>query len=309
MSCLFSPAGITKVFFPSNDSQLPGLVFRPTVTNRLPFLTLVFISPASIPNPSVFPAPSCPISESLPTTSIPVDSSTPSPLPHVSATAGEAHDDLIRLPDCCTAEHLGGAVTNVDVIEHRGASDVVDVLNGGVEDPRADVVLNGGVDFPSLHEVVSEDVKVDVRVTGSDSSSSSESTLTLTASSPDFLDLEDRITLYAPTRYYIRHYFPCVLPFNLSSILNATSESACFSFSPFSFSYNTNSSFHLSPDSPLSTLTLSESSFSVLVRQLPMHPPFSSQNFGFAIPIPFLFPSSLQPPHDFTIIRSEEHTS
>ena len=162
MSCLFSPARITKVFFPSDDSQLPGLVFCSTVTNRLPFLTLVFISPASIPNPSVFPAPSCPISESSPTTSIPVDSSTPSPLPHISATAGEAHDDLIRLPDFCTAEHLGGAVTNVDVIENRGAVDVVDVLNGGVEDPSADVVLNGGVDFPSLHEVVSEDVKVDV---------------------------------------------------------------------------------------------------------------------------------------------------
>jgi hypothetical protein len=154
MSCFFSPAGITEVFFPSDHPKLPGLVFRPNVTNRLSFLTLVFIPPASIPNPSVFPVPSCPIS--LPT--IPADSSTPSRLHHttsqVCTTAGQAHDDLIHLPDFCMAESLGGAVTIVDVVENRGAvvgvdvvagiGDVVGVLNGGAEDPSADVVLHGG---------------------------------------------------------------------------------------------------------------------------------------------------------------------
>jgi len=156
MSCLLSPAGITKVFFPSDHPELPGLVFRPNVTNHLSFLTLVFIPPAAtIPNPSVFPVQSCPIS--LPT--IPADSSTPSHLPHatqVRTTAGQAHDDLIRLADFCTAEYLGGAVTIVDVAENRGAvvgvdvvagiGDIEGVLNGGVDsdDPSADVVLHGG---------------------------------------------------------------------------------------------------------------------------------------------------------------------
>jgi hypothetical protein len=38
MSCLFSPGGITKVFFPDNDPLLPGLMFSATVTNHLSFL-------------------------------------------------------------------------------------------------------------------------------------------------------------------------------------------------------------------------------------------------------------------------------
>jgi hypothetical protein len=150
MSCLFSSAGITKVFFPTDHPKLPGLVFRPNVTNRLSFLTLVFIPPASIPNPSVVPVPSFPISESLPP--IPADPSTPSRLPRdtsqVCTTAGQVHD-LIRLPDFCTAEYLGGAITVVDIIENRsaivggdvvaGIGDVVGVLNGGaeLEDPSA----------------------------------------------------------------------------------------------------------------------------------------------------------------------------
>ena len=148
MSCLFSPAGITKVFFPSDHPKLPGLVFRPSVTNRLSFLTLVFIPPASIPNPSVFPVPSCPIP--LPT--IPADSSTPSPspLPHTTSqactTAGQAHNDLIRLPGFCTAEYLGGAATIVDFVENRGAVVAVDVVAGIGDDVR---VLNGGVEDPS----------------------------------------------------------------------------------------------------------------------------------------------------------------
>jgi hypothetical protein len=120
---------------------------------------LVFIPPASIPNPSVFPVPSCPIS--LPPITASADSSTPSCLPHttsqVCTTAGQAHD-LIRLPDFCTAEYLGGAVTIVDIVENRGAvvpvggdvvagiGDGVGVLIGGaeLEDPSADVVLHGG---------------------------------------------------------------------------------------------------------------------------------------------------------------------
>ena len=49
---------------------------------------------------------------------------------------------------------MGGAVTIVDVVENMGAvvavdvvagiGDVVSVLNGGVENPSADVVLHGG---------------------------------------------------------------------------------------------------------------------------------------------------------------------
>ena len=253
MPCLFSPAGITKAFFPSDDPKLPGLVFLPNVTNRMPFLTFVFVSPA----------PSCPISS--PT--IPADPSTPSHLSHVSTTASEAHDHLIppsRLPDFCTAEaaeHLDGAVMSVDV---AGIGVVVDVLNGCSEDLYVDVVLNGGVD--TLPAAVSEDVMVAVvlkgvenqaankcvgdtfnrvmTATGSDSSSSS--TLTSPASSLDFPDLDDSIIFHSSTRSYIHHHFPCVLPFNLSSIPNATSKSACFSSSPSSFSYN-NSLFCLSP--------------------------------------------------------------
>ena len=283
MPCLLSPAGITKAFFPSDNPKLPGLVFLPNVTNRMPFLTLVFVSPA----------PSCPISS--PT--IPADPSTPSHLSHVSTTASEAHDHLIppsRLPDFCTAEaaeHLDGAVMSVDV---AGIGVVVDVLNGGAEDLYVDVVLNGGVD--TLPAAVSEDVMVAVvlkgvenqaankcvgdtfnrvtTATGSDSSSSS--TLTSPASSLDFPDLDDSIIFHSSTRSYIHHHFPCVLPFNLSSIPNATSKSACFSSSPSSFSYN-NSLFRLSPPLPTGTLTLYESSFTVSVRQLPMHAPFSPQ--------------------------------
>ena len=48
MSCLFSPGGITKVYFPQTHATLPGFVFDATVSNRLSFLQLEFIaSPAS----------------------------------------------------------------------------------------------------------------------------------------------------------------------------------------------------------------------------------------------------------------------
>ena len=70
MSCLFSPGGITKVFFPANHVLFPGLTFSATVTSRLSFLKLVFLSPtppsvslafpaavplSSVPSPSSFP--------------------------------------------------------------------------------------------------------------------------------------------------------------------------------------------------------------------------------------------------------------
>ena len=46
MSCLFSPGGITKVFFPSDHHTLPDFVFCATVSNCLSFLRLDFVSPA-----------------------------------------------------------------------------------------------------------------------------------------------------------------------------------------------------------------------------------------------------------------------
>ena len=55
MSCLFSPGGLTKVFFPANHPKFPGLAFSATVTNRLSFLQLDFIPPVSSA-PLAFPA-------------------------------------------------------------------------------------------------------------------------------------------------------------------------------------------------------------------------------------------------------------
>ena len=48
MSCLFSPGGITKVFFPKDHSTLPGLAFMANVSNRLSFLKLDFVLPAVV---------------------------------------------------------------------------------------------------------------------------------------------------------------------------------------------------------------------------------------------------------------------
>jgi hypothetical protein len=45
MSCLFSPGGITKVFFADDYSLLPELEFLATVANRLSFLSLDFAPP------------------------------------------------------------------------------------------------------------------------------------------------------------------------------------------------------------------------------------------------------------------------
>jgi hypothetical protein len=46
MSCLFSPGGITKVFFPDDHPNLPGLSFSAAVSHRLSFLRLAFLPPA-----------------------------------------------------------------------------------------------------------------------------------------------------------------------------------------------------------------------------------------------------------------------
>ena len=43
MFCLFSPGGLTKIYFPETHATLPGFVFNATVSNRLSFLNLAFI--------------------------------------------------------------------------------------------------------------------------------------------------------------------------------------------------------------------------------------------------------------------------
>ena len=49
MSCLFSPGGITKVFYSDDHPRLPGFSFEASVVNRLSFLNLNFVaSPASL---------------------------------------------------------------------------------------------------------------------------------------------------------------------------------------------------------------------------------------------------------------------
>ena len=55
MSCLFSPGGITKVFYPRDHPKLPGFTFSATVTDRLSFLKLDFLPPSSC-SPVAFPA-------------------------------------------------------------------------------------------------------------------------------------------------------------------------------------------------------------------------------------------------------------
>ena len=56
MSCLFSPGGITKVFYPSTHAKLPGFSFTASVSNRLSFLRLDFVPPVISTLPSAFPA-------------------------------------------------------------------------------------------------------------------------------------------------------------------------------------------------------------------------------------------------------------
>jgi hypothetical protein len=70
MSCLFSPGGITKVFYPDHHPKLPGLTFSATVANRLSYLLLNFIPPVvpSVPvtpvTPVAFPTVAVPPSQS-----------------------------------------------------------------------------------------------------------------------------------------------------------------------------------------------------------------------------------------------------
>jgi hypothetical protein len=60
MFCLFSPGGITKIFFPKTHPTLPNFVFAAKVSNRLSFLRLDFVTPtASVSvtsTPMAFPA-------------------------------------------------------------------------------------------------------------------------------------------------------------------------------------------------------------------------------------------------------------
>ena len=82
MSCLFSPGGITKVFFPVDHPKFPGLAFSAAVSHRLSFLHLVFLPLAASPAPIALPA----VATSRPTacSSVAVPSS-PAPLsfPHL----------------------------------------------------------------------------------------------------------------------------------------------------------------------------------------------------------------------------------
>ena len=80
MSCLFSPGGITKVFFPEEHPKFPGLTFSATVASRLSFLKLVFLPPALPVAPCAFPArvsPAGGVSLSHPPSSAPAPPSFP----------------------------------------------------------------------------------------------------------------------------------------------------------------------------------------------------------------------------------------
>ena len=69
MSCLFSPGGITKVFFPDDHAMFPGLSFSAMVTSRLSFLKLVFLSPVasiSLALPAALPSSSMSSPSSFP---------------------------------------------------------------------------------------------------------------------------------------------------------------------------------------------------------------------------------------------------
>ena len=56
MSCLFSPGGITKVFFPKDHPNFSGLTFPAFVSNHLSFLKLSFLPPVCSPAPIALPA-------------------------------------------------------------------------------------------------------------------------------------------------------------------------------------------------------------------------------------------------------------
>ena len=48
MSCLFSPGGVTRAFYPADHPKFPNLTFSATVVNRLSFLFLDFIPPQAV---------------------------------------------------------------------------------------------------------------------------------------------------------------------------------------------------------------------------------------------------------------------
>ena len=56
MSCLFSPGGITKIFYPDNHPRLPSFSLSASMVNHLSFLNLTFIPPDVPLVPTAFPA-------------------------------------------------------------------------------------------------------------------------------------------------------------------------------------------------------------------------------------------------------------
>ena len=56
MSCLFSPGGVTKIFYPEDHPRIPGFSLSATVVNCLSFLQLSFIYPERPMVPTAFPA-------------------------------------------------------------------------------------------------------------------------------------------------------------------------------------------------------------------------------------------------------------
>ena len=60
MSCLFSPGGITTVFYSCDHATLPGFSFSATVSNRLSFFRLDFLPPVATAFPALAPTSSFP---------------------------------------------------------------------------------------------------------------------------------------------------------------------------------------------------------------------------------------------------------
>ena len=54
-NCLFSPGGVTNLFYPDSHPRLPGLSIPTTVLNRLSFFKLDFLSPVLSPPSVAFP--------------------------------------------------------------------------------------------------------------------------------------------------------------------------------------------------------------------------------------------------------------
>ena len=61
MSCLFSPGGITEVFFPDDHPVLPKFIFRATVSSCLSFLNLDYVHPVVPPALAAEPAICTPV--------------------------------------------------------------------------------------------------------------------------------------------------------------------------------------------------------------------------------------------------------